>query len=132
MIENKGVIKEIQAPLDVLKSKNNNDKRNEKLLKSFKFIFNESLDLICISDAENNLKVLNTAFSKVLGYSKKELLHNSLSEIIHPEDIYITNIAFQKLNAEKLSIHFENRCLKKEGGVINVQWWAKKRHINWS
>ena len=126
MIDNKGVIEEIQAPLDVLKSKNNNDKRNEKLLKSFKFIFNESLDLICVSDAENNLKVLNTAFSKVLGYSKKELLHNSLSEIIHPEDIELTNAAFKKLNSGKLSIHFENRCLKKEGGIINVQWWAKK------
>lgn len=126
MIENSGVVEEIQVTLDELKSKNINEKRNEKLLKSFKFVFNESLDLICISDSENNLKVLNTAFTKVLGYSKKELLHNSISKIIHPDDICLTNAAFQKLNSGKLSIHFENRCLKKEGKIVNVQWWAKK------
>ena len=77
MAEIKGNYDELHTDIESQKSIQKKDK-NKQLLDNFKFFFNESLDLICISDSKCNLKVLNSAFSKLLGYSKKELLYQIL------------------------------------------------------
>jgi PAS domain S-box-containing protein len=122
----KGNYEELHADNESQKSIQKKDKKNNQLLDSFNFFFNESLDLICISDLKGNLKVLNSAFSKLLGYSKKELLNNPLTRFVHNDDIYSTNVEILKLNSGMSTIHFENRCLKKDGTVLYLHWWAKK------
>jgi PAS domain S-box-containing protein len=126
MIEIKGNYDESHAAIESQKSIEKKDKKNNQLLDSFKFFFNESLDLICISDSKGNLKVLNSAFSKLLGYSKKELLNNPITSFIHNDDVYTSNLEILKLNSEVPTIHFENRCLKKDDTVLFIHWWAKK------
>jgi PAS domain S-box-containing protein len=126
MIEIKGNYDESHAAIESQKSIEKKDKKNNQLLDSFKFFFNESLDLICISDSKGNLKVLNSAFSKLLGYSKKELLNNPITSFIHNDDVYASNLEILKLNSEVPTIHFENRCLKKDDTVLFIHWWAKK------
>ena len=122
----KGNYEKLHAATESQKSIQKKDKKNNQLLDSFNFFFNESLDLICISDLKGNLKVLNSAFSKLLGYSKKELLNNPLTRFVHNDDIYSTNVEILKLNSGISTIHFENRCLKKDGTVLFIHWWAKK------
>lgn len=126
MIEIKGNYDESHAAIESQKSIEKKDKKNNQLLDSFKFFFNESLDLICISDSKGNLKVLNSAFSKLLGYSKKELLNNPITSFVHNDDVYTSNLEILKLNSEVPTIHFENRCLKKDDTVLFIHWWAKK------
>ena len=82
--------------------------------------------MICISDSKSNLKVLNSAFSRFLGYTKKELLHSSFTNFVHIDDVYLTNLEILKLNSGIATIHFENRCLKKNGTILYIHWWAKK------
>lgn len=126
MTEIKGNYDESHATIESQKSIDKKDKKNNQLLDSFKFFFNESLDLICISDSKGNLKVLNSAFSKLLGYSKKELLNNPITRFVHNDDVYSSNLEILKLNSEVPTIHFENRCLKKDGTILFIHWWAKK------
>ena len=126
MTETKGNYDESHATIESQKSIQKKDKKNNQLLDSFKFFFNESLDLICISDSKGNLKVLNSAFSKLLGYSKKELLNNPITSFVHNDDVYTSNLEILKLNSEIPTIHFENRCLKKDGTILFIHWWAKK------
>ena len=126
MTEYKGNYDELHAGIESQKAIQKKDKKNNQLLDSFNFFFNESLDLICISDLKGNLTVLNSAFSKLLGYSKKELLNNSFTKFVHNDDVYATNLEILKLNSGMSTIHFENRCLKKDGAVLYIHWWAKK------
>lgn len=126
MTEIKGNYDESHATIESQKSIDKKDKKNNQLLDSFKFFFNESLDLICISDSKGNLKVLNSAFSKLLGYSKKELLNNPITRFVHNDDVYTSNLEILKLNSGVPTIHFENRCLKKDGTILFIHWWAKK------
>ena len=126
MTETKGNYDESHATIESQKSIQKKDKKNNQLLDSFKFFFNESLDLICISDSKGNLKVLNSAFSKLLGYSKKELLNNPITRFVHIDDVYSSNLEILKLNSGVPTIHFENRCQKKDGTVLFIHWWAKK------
>ena len=125
MAEIKGNYDELHTDIESQKSIQKKDK-NKQLLDNFKFFFNESLDLICISDSKCNIKVLNSAFSKLLGYSKKQLLDNPFTRFVHNEDVYSTNLEIIKLNSGISTIHFENRCLKKDGTVLFIHWWAKK------
>ena len=125
MAEIKGNYDELHTDIESQKSIQKKDK-NKQLLDNFKFFFNESLDLICISDSKCNIKVLNSAFSKLLGYSKKQLLDNPFTRFVHNEDVYSTNLEIIKLNSGIATIHFENRCLKKDGTVLFIHWWAKK------
>ena len=126
MVEIKGDYKELHSAIESQKSIQKKDKNNDELLDSFKFFFNESLDLICISDSESNLKVLNSAFSRFLGYTKKELLNSFFTKFVHTDDVYSTNLEILKLNSGIATIHFENRCLKKDGTILFIHWWAKK------
>ena len=83
MTENKGNYDELHTAIKSQKSIQKKEEKNSQLLDSFKYFFNESLDLICISDSESKLKVLNSAFSKLLGYSKKELLNSPFTKFVH-------------------------------------------------
>ena len=56
----------------------------------FRSIVQNSYDLITILDQENRIRFVSPAISQILGYSSEELLGRSPFEIIHPDDIRIT------------------------------------------
>ena len=126
MEEIKGNNDDLHSNVESQKTAQKKNKKNGELLDSFKFFFNESLDLICISDSESNLKGLNSAFSRFLGYTKKELLNFQFTKFVHNDDAYATNLEILKLNSGIPTIHFENKCLKKDGTILYIHWWAKK------
>src|SRR6188474_1933740 len=54
---------------------------------NFEYFVKESPDLICIADTNAYFKVINDGFTKVLGYSREELLSKPFLEFIHPDDL---------------------------------------------
>jgi len=89
---------------------------------NFEFFTRETSDFICVSDLDKKLKEFNLVFLDKLGYSKRELLLNSFSKYIYPDDIAKTELAMLELSKEKKTIIFENRILTKNGDQITVQW----------
>src|SRR6187431_705327 len=57
----------------------------------------ESSDLICIGDTNGYYKLVNDGFTKVLGYSREELLSRPFLEFIHPDDLEKTFEEMKKL-----------------------------------
>ncbi|WP_348825454.1 PAS domain S-box protein [Flavobacterium aestuarii] len=89
---------------------------------NFEFFTRETSDFICVSDSNRNLRDFNLVFIHKLGYSKRELLINSFTQYIYPDDIPKTDEAAHELLQNKTTVIFENRILTKSGDLITVQW----------
>jgi PAS domain S-box-containing protein len=117
---------ELLKKTKALESKLSHFQKKEKDVTDLVFFFKESLDLICIAGTDGYLKAINPAFTKVLGYSKKELLTNPFSSFIHRDDIEKTHQEVKKLALGKTTLNFENRYRKINGEHVYIQWSAKQ------
>lgn len=105
-----------------------NDEKQD--LTNFEYFVKDSLDLICIADSNRYFKMVNDAFSEVLGYTKEELLSRSFLEFIHPDDLEATLTVFQSLTESSRITDFENRYIKKNGNFVILQWKANLNTAN--
>lgn len=97
---------------------------------NFEYFVNESPDLVCIADSNAYFKVVNDAFVKVLGYSRKELLSRSFVEFIHLDDLDKTFAEVKLLTKNNSTVDFENRYIKKNGDLIFLEWRANLNTSN--
>lgn len=100
--------------------------KNVESLASFKFFIEEADDLVCIVGTDAFFKEINTAFVEILGYSKEELLNQSLLQLLHPDDLERSLQEIEALSKGKRSINYENRFLKKNGAFVTIQWTANR------
>src|SRR6187431_2122109 len=71
---------------------------------NFEYFVKESPDLICIANTSAYFKVINDGFTKVLGYSREELLSRPFLEFVHPDDLEKTLVELKNLNQNQPSI----------------------------
>lgn len=84
--------------------------------------FELSADLFCIAGYDGYFRKINTAVSKVLGYTQEELMAVPISSFIHPDDRQITaRYRNELINGEPL-LHFENRYITKSGNIVWLSW----------
>ncbi|HEU4790412.1 MAG TPA: PAS domain-containing protein [Flavobacterium sp.] len=107
-----------------------NEEKNA--ITNFEYFVKESPDLVCIGDTNGYYKIVNDGFTKVLGYSREELLSRPFLEFIHPDDLEKTLEAIKKLvsNYSYPAIAFENRFIKKNGETVFLQWKANLHTTN--
>lgn len=84
--------------------------------------FELALDIVCITDAQGFFKRVNPTFTRVLGWSSKELLARPFLEFVHPEDRPGTLREMEKLSAGQLAVHFETRYHAKDGTWHVLSW----------
>ncbi|MET0391769.1 MAG: PAS domain S-box protein [Chitinophagaceae bacterium] len=98
------------------------DRRKKEEYENFEQLFRLSNDLLCISSFDGYFKKVNPSFTKILGWSEKELLTIPFIEFTHPDDLDITQREVEKLTSGKISINFENRFRTKDGRYRVLQW----------
>lgn len=104
---------------------------DEKLkISDIEYFVKDSLDLLCIADYDAHFKMVNDAFTTVLGYSKDELLSKPFLEFIHPDDVESTLSTFNLLAKNLPIIDFENRYISKDGEIVFLQWKANLNTAN--
>jgi PAS domain S-box-containing protein len=84
--------------------------------------FNLSLDLLCIANTEGYFLRLNTAWERILGYSREELIAKRFIKFVHPDDLVRTQAALSSLASQRQVIHFENRYCCKDGSYRWLEW----------
>lgn len=101
-------------------------RKREKSISNSDFFFKESLDLVCIAGFDGFYKVINHSFNRILGYTKKELLGNSLLTFVHPDDFEKSKKELESLSQGSTSSDFENRLITKNGSIVYFEWTYKR------
>jgi PAS domain S-box-containing protein len=92
----------------------------------FRSFFELSADLVCIADNDGRFRVVNSAFSNVLGYSKEELVSRAYLDFVHPEDRKKTlRITAERLKRGETVMHIENRYVRKNGEIVWLEWTSR-------
>ncbi|PKB17961.1 PAS domain-containing protein [Flavobacterium sp. 5] len=112
---------------DILIKELNNERQD---ITNFEYFVKDSPDLVCIVDSDAYYKFVNDSFSKVLGYSREELVSIPFFNFIHPDDLDITSSTFKNLAKTSPVIDFENRYIKKNGEIVILQWKANLNRSN--
>lgn len=87
--------------------------------------FNNSMDLMVVTDRQGYIRLVNPAWEKNLGFTKEELEGKHYSQFVHPEDLNDTDaIRRPKSDQEPSLIRFENRYLCKHGSYRWLSWNA--------
>jgi PAS domain S-box-containing protein len=91
----------------------------------YKLFFDLSPDLVCIAGFDGYFKKVNSAVSKLLGYTKQELYSRPIDSFIFEEDRELTSVARQSITNSNTLFNFENRYVKKNGEIVWLAWTSQ-------
>ncbi|MEL6471960.1 MAG: PAS domain-containing protein [Cyanobacteria bacterium J06623_4] len=84
--------------------------------------FELSRDMLVVANMEGYFVQVNSAWTRVLGYSKEELLSRPYVEFVHPDDREVTETNAEELSHGEPTINFENRYRRKDGTYCWIEW----------
>jgi len=87
-------------------------------------LFEMTRDLFGIATYDGYLKIINPAWSRLLGRPDQELLAKPFSEIIHPDDLGATGDVIEALRRGEPAHQFHVRLLKADGEAVSLAWSA--------
>ncbi|HSV62632.1 MAG TPA: PAS domain S-box protein, partial [Chthoniobacterales bacterium] len=104
----------------------------EAALQKNQLIMDNSLDVICTIDADGRFLSVNAACEQLWGYTQKELLGRPFIDFVHPDDQLKSTAAEKGLRTNGKITDFVNRCIRKDGSIVDVLWsatWSAKDRI---
>ncbi|MFA4848837.1 MAG: PAS domain S-box protein [Methanoregula sp.] len=84
--------------------------------------FTNTLDLLCIADADGNFRRLNREWESALGYSPAELEGKRFLDFVHPDDMKASLDAMAELRAGKQVLQFTNRYRHRNESYRWIEW----------
>lgn len=81
-----------------------------------------SQDLLCITDLKCGFTYVHSRWLQLLGYNESELIGTTLFELLHPDDLEMTQSVLSDLWKEQTTVNFENRCRAKDGTYRWFMW----------
>lgn len=81
------------------------------------------LDAVCVVDPHGRYLYVNAGYERIFGYSAAEVLGKPLIDLVHPDDRERTLQAAREVMDGQPKLHFRNRYIRKDGRVVDVQWW---------
>ncbi len=101
------------------------DKVLEDIENRFQLAFDNALLGIVITDCEGRFLLVNKAYSKLTGYSQKELYSDNFLSITYPDDLEWNKVVFDSLERGEInSFDINKRYIRKDGCVIWVNHHA--------
>jgi PAS domain S-box-containing protein len=100
-------------------------KRAEEALRASEQRFRSYFELasvgFSITSREMRILAVNDEYTRILGYSREELIQKNWAELTYPEDMEASKIMFEQAVAGKLDAYTINkRLVHKDGQVVNT------------
>ncbi len=92
----------------------------KKTTEKYKFLVENSSDMIFTVDLEGNFSFTNRAFKKILGYSLREIKKINGFSLVHPEDLAKVKEQFAQLVEGKNVENMEYRYKRKDGSYVHI------------
>ncbi|MDJ1484540.1 PAS domain S-box protein [Cytophagaceae bacterium YF14B1] len=105
-----------------LRGATQNIQEQKKVLEELQTYFEISVDALNIANFEGYFTQVSPAFTKMLGFSKEEILAIPFLDLIHPDDLESTQSELQTLNLGIPTLHFTNRYRTKDGQYLWLEW----------
>ena len=86
--------------------------------------FEQSANLLLISDFQGCIIEINSTSNDMLGYSPDELKGKMFLNFVHPDDIEATTKEMKRLSKGESVKYFENRYKHKNGSYVTLSWSA--------
>jgi PAS domain S-box-containing protein len=108
-----------------LKRQKEEKKQTEKALRESEEKLRMTIDYspigVCTTDLQRNILTVNSAYCKMLGYSREELLKMSFMDFTHPDDRQKNAELYNKIVKGEISFFdIEKRYIRKDGRTIYV------------
>ncbi|HPT14443.1 MAG TPA: PAS domain S-box protein [Bacteroidales bacterium] len=87
--------------------------------------FEMSHDLFTVVSSEGRFLSVNNAWENLLGYSKDDLLKQSYTDFLHPDDVESSGREFARAFDGSDIRRFINRFRCKDGSVLWLEWYGK-------
>jgi PAS domain S-box-containing protein len=110
----------------------NTNRQLESTLQANQLIMDNSQDVICSLDAQGQFLSTNAACCKLWGYEPAELIGRCYLVLVHPDDRARSKQVEENTRAGGKTNNFVNRCLRKDGTVVDVLWstrWSQADEI---
>ncbi|MDT8387280.1 MAG: diguanylate cyclase [Thiogranum sp.] len=88
-------------------------------------VVDQLVDAICVVDREGRFIFVSAACERLFGYSREELIGMNMIELVHPEDRERTLKTAAEIMRDRPQTHFENRYVRKDGGIVHIMWSAR-------
>ena len=95
-------------------------KQIEERKNEFETIFNYSIDGLAIVDLESNFLEFNSAYMKMTGFSREELLKTSCINLTSPKDVQRIKKALGNILEKGFIVDFEKTCVVKDNRYLIV------------
>lgn len=99
-------------------------KKKQEATSAAENLLNASLDVITSIDEKGRFIKVSAASLKHWGYAPEELEGIAYMDLVHPEDVAITNKVAAEIIAGKNYTTFENRYITKKGTIAYNLWSA--------
>ena len=120
------LLRAVQDAISIARSKNIESaratQRHQRVASELQKIYNNSLDMICLSDHAGRFQSVSPACQRILGYTPEEIQGRSFQEFLHPEDREATLEIFATHESSQTIVHFRNRYLHKDGHTRWLSW----------
>lgn len=83
------------------------------------------LDAVCVVDAGGKFLFVSAACERIFGYTQQEMVGKRVADLVAPADRERTLAAARAVMDGQSHIHFENRYLRKDGGIVHLMWSAR-------
>ncbi|HEX5694449.1 MAG TPA: PAS domain S-box protein, partial [Arenimonas sp.] len=99
-------------------------RRLEQSLVMNRLVLENSLDVICVLDANGRFTQVSNASETVWGFTPAELVGRAYFDLAHPDDRAHTLREGAAVLAGQPTVDFRNRVVRKDGQVVSMQWSA--------
>ncbi|WP_295364339.1 PAS domain S-box protein [Arenimonas sp.] len=99
-------------------------RRLEQSLVMNRMVLENSLDVICVIDANGRFQQVSNACQSLWGYTPGELVGRAHYDLAHPDDRAHTLREGAAVLAGRPTVDFRNRIVARDGRVVAMQWSA--------